>query len=76
MEPDPEMRATFARVLPEVELLDGAAERIPLADGRVDAVTVGQAFHWFDRERALAEMHRVTRGGGGLRASLEQAPLY
>jgi ubiquinone/menaquinone biosynthesis C-methylase UbiE len=65
LEPDPDMRATFARVLPDVELVDGRAEAIPLADGSVDVVAVGQAFHWFEPDRALAEMHRVTRPGGG-----------
>jgi SAM-dependent methyltransferase len=46
--------------------LEGTAENIPLGDGSVDAVTVGQAFHWFDGDRALAEIHRVLRPGGGL----------
>jgi SAM-dependent methyltransferase len=27
----------------------------------VDAVVVGQAFHWFDGDAALAEIHRVLR---------------
>jgi SAM-dependent methyltransferase len=27
---------------------------------------VGQAYHWFDRERALPELHRVLSPGGGL----------
>jgi SAM-dependent methyltransferase len=65
VEPDPGMRSTFARVLPDVTMLEGSAEAIPLEDGSVDVVAVGQAFHWFDAERSLAEMHRVTRGGGG-----------
>jgi ubiquinone/menaquinone biosynthesis C-methylase UbiE len=65
VEPDPDMRATFARALPEVTMLDGRAEAIPLADGAVDVVTVGQAFHWFEPETALAEMRRVSRPGGG-----------
>jgi ubiquinone/menaquinone biosynthesis C-methylase UbiE len=65
VEPDPAMRATFARVVPGVELLAGSAEEIPLPDGSVDAVFVGQAFHWFREDDALAEMHRVIRPGGG-----------
>jgi SAM-dependent methyltransferase len=46
--------------------LAGTAERIPLTDASVDAVTVGQAFHWFDAARALREIHRVLRPAGGL----------
>lgn len=65
VEPGAEMQAVFRRVLPDVELLEGAAEAIPLADESVDAVTVAQAFHWFDLDAALAEMHRVLRPGGG-----------
>jgi SAM-dependent methyltransferase len=60
------MRAELARRVPEVQVLDGTAERIPLGDGSVDAVTVASAFHWFDAERALAEVHRVLRRGDGL----------
>jgi SAM-dependent methyltransferase len=57
VEPDPEMRARF-----EGDVLSGTAEEIPLADGAVDAVFVGEAFHWFDYERALVEIQRVARG--------------
>lgn len=49
-----------------VEVLEGAAESIPLPDASVDAVTVGQAFHWFDPAPACAEIARVLRPGGGL----------
>jgi len=66
VEPVAEMRALLARSLPGVEALDGTAEAIPLTDGSVDAVAVGQGFHWFDGERALADINRVLRPGGRL----------
>jgi SAM-dependent methyltransferase len=47
-------------------VLAGAAEALPLADGSVEAVTVGSAFHWFRGEEALAEIHRVLRPRGRL----------
>lgn len=40
------------------------AESVPLVDASIDLVTVGQAFHWFDRERFFAEVRRVLRHGG------------
>jgi SAM-dependent methyltransferase len=64
VEPDPDMRAELARRVPGVLTLDGTAERIPLADSSVDAVLVGQAFHWFDKVAALTEIARVLRAGG------------
>jgi SAM-dependent methyltransferase len=66
VEPSPEMIGELRRALPGVEALEGAAERIPVPDGRFDAVTAGQAFHWFDPEVALPEIARVLRPGGTL----------
>jgi SAM-dependent methyltransferase len=66
VEPVDEMRAVLERALPGVRALPGTAEAIPLPGGAVDAVTVGQAFHWFRGDEALAEIHRVLRPGGGL----------
>jgi SAM-dependent methyltransferase len=66
VEPVAEMRAKIAETLPEVEVLTGTAESIPLADAAVDATTVGQAFHWFRGDEALTEIHRVLRPGGRL----------
>jgi SAM-dependent methyltransferase len=40
------------------------AERLPFRDGSLDAITVAQAFHWFDAPAAFAEFHRVLRPGG------------
>lgn len=63
VEPSEQMR----EMLPaRCEALDGTAEALPLADASVDAVLVGEAFHWFDRDRALAEIARVLRPGGTL----------
>ena len=64
VEPDDDMRAELSRRFPEVEALAGTAESIPLADASVDAVLVGQAFHWFDHGAALDEMGRVLRPSG------------
>jgi SAM-dependent methyltransferase len=64
VEPDAGMRAELSARLPQVTVLDGNAERIPLPDASVDAVAVGQAFHWFDQDRALPELARVLRPGG------------
>ncbi len=66
VEPVEGMRRQLVHLLPEVEILNGTAEAMPIADGSIDAVTVGQAFHWFDGDRALPEIHRVLRRGGGL----------
>ena len=66
VEPLPEMRDQFAVAVPGVEVLAGSAEELPLPDGSADAVVAASAFHWFDTERALPEIHRVLRSGGAL----------
>ena len=66
VEPVREMRAELERRVPGVVALAGTAERMPLTDRYVDAVTVGQAFHWFRQDEALREIHRVLHPGGGL----------
>ena len=64
VEPVDEMRTALAESLPFVRALAGTAEAIPLAGASVHAVAVGQAFHWFRGDEALAEIHRVLRPGG------------
>jgi ubiquinone/menaquinone biosynthesis C-methylase UbiE len=66
VEPVDEMRERLVQTLPAVTALEGTAEDIPLDDESMDAVTVGQAFHWFDGDAALAEIHRVLRPGSRL----------
>jgi SAM-dependent methyltransferase len=58
VEPLPGMRARLEGALA------GTAEAIPLADASVDAATIGDAWHWFDRARAAGELARVVRPGG------------
>jgi SAM-dependent methyltransferase len=66
VEPVPGMREIFRRLLPAVPLVAGTAEAMPCASTTFDAITVAQAWHWFDHERATAEMARVLRPGGRL----------
>jgi len=63
VEPVADMRGAIG---PGVEAVEGTAEAIPLLGGSADVVTVGQAFHWFDGDAALAEIHRVLRPCGWL----------
>ena len=60
VEPSSAMR----RHLPSA--VEGSAESIPLDDGTAGAVVVGDAWHWFDPDRAAAEVHRVLVPGGPL----------
>jgi len=66
VEPQPELRALLSAGDGGADVRPGRAEAIPLEAGTVDAVTVADAFHWFEPAGALAEMRRVLRGRGGL----------
>lgn len=64
VEPVPGMRSVLEQVVPGARVIDGTAEATGLTDESVDAVTVAQAFHWFDIPRTLTEFHRVLSVGG------------
>jgi SAM-dependent methyltransferase len=66
IEPGDAMRAELERTAPGAEALRGSAEDIPLPEASVDAIAVGQAFHWFRHDVAIPELHRVLRAGGGV----------
>jgi SAM-dependent methyltransferase len=73
VEPQAELRERLAAIVGGERVREGVAEAIPLDEASVDAVTVADGFHWFNQPRALAEIRRVLRPGGGL-AVLSTAP--
>ena len=66
VEPVEEMRREVSRRVPGARVVGGTAEALPLRGGAVDAVICAQSFHWFARDAAVAEIHRVLRPGGRL----------
>lgn len=73
VDPTEEMRLLAAEALEghaqadRVELRDGTAAALPLADGEATvALAVHSLHHWDEAEVALAELHRALRPGGRL----------
>lgn len=71
VEPTPFMRRVLsARRLMQrrrgaIDVIDGAAERLGVADATIDAVwAVNTMHHWVDTERGVAEIARVLAPGG------------
>jgi SAM-dependent methyltransferase len=73
VEPLAGMRAVLERVVPDAEALAGTATAIPLEDDAVDAVFVGEAFHWFGHDDAVQEIARILRPRGVLAILFNQA---
>jgi len=51
---------------PNFTAIAGSAEQTGLSGGTIDWVVAGQAFHWFDRDRAKPEFRRILASGGKL----------
>ena len=66
VDPVEEMLEELEVAVPGVPRILGTAEDIPIEDDSVDAVVAGQAWHWFQPERAVAEIARVLKPGGVL----------
>lgn len=62
VEPGRDMRRVLARRFtgnPGVQVMDAAAEAMPLPSGSAGLVVACTAFHWFDREAFFAEAARI-----------------
>ncbi|HOA86090.1 MAG: methyltransferase domain-containing protein [Microbacteriaceae bacterium] len=66
IDPDPLMLEALAASIPGVPTAPGTAERLPLDDASVDAIVLGQAWHWVDPEAGALETARALRPGGVL----------
>jgi SAM-dependent methyltransferase len=66
VEPAANMRAVLEERFPTVRAIVARAESTPFDDEAIDAVVVGNAFHHFDRDAAMAEIRRILRPGGAL----------
>lgn len=49
-----------------VDVVVATAEDTGLVSASVDVAIAAQAFHWFDKQAALAEMARIVRPAGGI----------
>ena len=62
-----QMRATYAPPHPhasQLHIIDATAEATTLPDRSVELIAIGRAFHWFDKDRALAECRRILKPSG------------
>lgn len=66
IEPDDEMRSVLVRRSPDVHVLMGRAESVPVSDESFDAVFSSSAWHWFTQPDATNELARVLRDDGAL----------
>jgi SAM-dependent methyltransferase len=66
VEPDGRMLAIISQRHPRLRTHETGATSLPLGDASVDAVLVADAWHWFPREEAAAEVARVLRPNGWL----------
>jgi SAM-dependent methyltransferase len=64
VDPDAAMLENLRANVAGVPTFVGTAEQLPLSDASVDAVVLGQAWHWVDPDVASREVARVLRPGG------------
>src|SRR5689334_2737571 len=62
IEPNNEMRKKGEELLRDHSSfisINGTAEQTTLADGSIDMIVAGQAFHWFDAGKTKSEFRRI-----------------
>jgi SAM-dependent methyltransferase len=67
VEPNDEMREAGEKLLQDYInfiSINGTAEFTALADRSIDTIVSGQAFHWFDSDKAKIEFNRILKPGG------------
>jgi SAM-dependent methyltransferase len=67
IEPNTEMRIAAERLLktyPNFVSIDGSAEETGLKRNSIDIIIAGQAFHWFDQEKARKEFLNILKPTG------------
>ncbi|HUA35305.1 MAG TPA: class I SAM-dependent methyltransferase [Candidatus Binataceae bacterium] len=71
MDPSDEMRAegervAAARALANIEWRGGSSEDLSAAPGPFRLVTMGNSFHWMNREKTLDALYPLVEDGGGV----------
>ena len=65
-EPVDAMRDELQRASPGASMVAAVGEALPFASRSLHAITIAQAFHWFDADPALDEIHRCVQPGGSI----------
>jgi SAM-dependent methyltransferase len=80
MDPEPDMlaegRAAAERAgISNLEWLRGGSEDLAASLGRFRLVTMGNSFHWMDRQRTLERLYDLVTDGGGIAIVGHGAPI-